>query len=381
MRFLHTSDWHLGRQFHNLSLIDDQRFILSQLVDLARDEGVEAIVVAGDLYDRSVPPVDAVDLLDEVVHRIQTELGVPLILIAGNHDSPKRVAFAARQLAAARVHIRGSLTLDIKPVMLTDAHGPIAVYALPYIEPSIVRETLKLEVSSHEQAVAAVLDRIRAARPSGQRSILVSHSFVAGGQTSESERPLSVGGADQVPAALFDGFDYVALGHLHGPQHRGRESLRYSGSILKYSFSEAGHDKGVSIVDMDASGGCVIRHVPLTPRRNVRILEGSLEALLDAGAKDAAREDYLLIRLSDAHAILDVMGKLRSVYPNVLHFERPGLMREGDAKVRADRMRKSELAMFEDFWTALGPGPLEDVARDHVSNLIDQIHRGEAAER
>ena len=201
---------------------------------------------------------------------------------------------------------------------------------------------------------------------------------MAGGQTSESERPLSVGGADQVSAGVFDGFDYVALGHLPGPQHRSRESLRYSGSILKYSFSEVDHDKGVSIVDMDASGDCTIRHVPLTPRRDVRILEGSLEALLEAGANDSARDDYLLVRLSDTHAILDVMGKLRTVYPNVLHLERPGLMREGDAEVRADRMRKGELAMFEDFWAAVGPGPLGDDARDHVSNLIDQIHRGEA---
>lgn len=378
MRFLHTSDWHLGRQFHNLSLLDDQHYILSQLVDLARDEAVQAIVVAGDIYDRSVPPADAVFLLDDVVHRVQAELGIPLIMIAGNHDSAKRVAFGARQLAAAGVHIAGLLPLDIEPVMLSDAHGPVAVYAMPYLEPISVGNTLELEISSHEQAVAAVLDRIHAARPSGQRSVLVSHSFVAGGQTSESERPLSVGGADQVPAAVFEGFDYVALGHLHGPQHRGRTSVRYSGSILKYSFSEVDHDKGVSIVDMDASGNCEIRHVPLTPRRDVRIVEGFLDDLLAAGVEDPARDDYLLVRLSDAHALLDVMGKLRTVYPNVLHLERPGLIREGDAQARADRMRKGELAMFEDFWAAVGPGPLSDDAQSYVSTMIDQIHRGEA---
>lgn len=378
MRFLHTSDWHLGRQFHNVSLIEDQRYILSQLIELARDESVDAILVAGDLYDRSVPPADAVELLDETIHRVQSELGIPLVMISGNHDDARRVAFGSRQMAAAGVHIFGGLPDNMEPVLLSDQHGPVAVYALPYVEPVTVGQSLGVEVKSHADAITAALNRVRVAHRAGRRSVLMSHSFVAGGEASESERPLSVGGAEEVPVSAFDGFDYVALGHLHGPQHRGRETLRYSGSILKYSFSEAMQEKGVTIVEMDAQGECEVRHVALTPKRDVRILEGALKALLAPGNGARGSDDYLLIRLEDTHAILDVMGKLRTVYPNVLHIERPGLIRESDGQARAQHLRKGELTMFEDFWDAVRPDGLSARARAHLASIIDQIHRGEA---
>ena len=371
---LHTSDWHLGRQFHNVSLLEDQRHVLEQIVAIVRERGVEVVLVAGDIYDRSVPPAEAVQLLDEVVHRLSAECGVPLILIAGNHDGAERLGFGARQLARAGVHISGPLGPEPAPVILQDAHGPVAFYPLPYAEPATVRSQLGLEVQGHEQAMRALTARIRAHNGDARRSVLIAHCFLDGFAACESERPLSIGGVETVPAECFDGFDYVALGHLHGPQARSAQHLRYSGSILKYSFSEENQRKSVTLVDMDARGCCSVEQVALRPRRDLRVLEGDLADLLERGRRDSAAQDYLLVRLQDRHAILDPMGKLRAVYPNVLHIERPVLQAaSGAVGARVDHRKVSDLDLFASFFADVTGKVLDDGQRGGLAGVLQRV--------
>ena len=272
MRFLHTADWHLGRSFHNVSLIEDQAHVLRQLVDLAKDAEVDAVIVAGDVYDRAVPPPDAVSLLSDVLGELALGLGIPVIMIAGNHDSAERLNFGAQLLARSRCHIFGRLGAQPDHVVLEDAHGPVHVLGLPYAEPSVVRERTGADLHTHDAAMAHLAAAAAANVPEAERSILVAHCFVAGGSESESERPLSVGGAGNVSAAAFEPFAYTALGHLHRPQAAG-PNARYSGSLLKYSFSEVDHEKSVSLVELDAAGAATVEEVSLTPRRDMRLIE------------------------------------------------------------------------------------------------------------
>jgi exonuclease SbcD len=378
MRILHTSDWHLGRQFHNLSLLDDQRLALAQIIDIIRTRQVDVVVVAGDIYDRSVPPATAVELLDATVHRICNELQVPLILLAGNHDGPQRLGFASRQLAGAGLHVAGPLWSVPQPILIKGDTGEVAFYPIPYADPATVRHVHDVEVSSHDEAMAYLLEQIRQDNDPTRPCVVIAHCYLAGGEVSESERPLSIGGADQVSPEYFKDFSYAALGHLHGPQFRGAQHIRYSGSPLKYSFSEERQRKSVTLVELDAAGNASIEQIPLAPRHDLRTLEGALDELLAAGRNDPQRDDYLLVRLTDTHAILDVMNKLRDVYPNVLHLERPGLMARGDGlEFSRERLKKGELAMFEDFFAQVNGGDLSEEQREVVAATLDALHREE----
>ncbi|MEJ2200844.1 MAG: exonuclease SbcCD subunit D [Desulfuromonadaceae bacterium] len=379
MRILHTSDWHLGRQFHQVSLLEDQRFVLDQIVQIVRERQVDLVLVAGDIYDRSVPPAAAVELLDETVNRLCKELGVPLILLAGNHDGPQRLGFGARQLAVAGLHVAGPLWRVPQPVIIPGEEGPVAFYPIPYADPAMVRQVHGVEVAGHDQAMAYLLEQIRQDNGPERPCVVLAHCFLAGGEVSESERPLAIGGAEQVSPEQFRDFSYAALGHLHGPQYRGAEHIRYSGSPLKYSFSEAQQRKSVTLVELAGRGPVAIEQIPLTPRHDLRILEGSLDELLAAGRNDPQRDDYLLVRLSDTHAILDVMSKLREVYPHVLHLERPGLLARNEGlEVNRERLKKGELAMFEDFYDQVSGRALSEEQRQIVADSLDALYREES---
>ncbi|QYJ69996.1 exonuclease SbcCD subunit D [Shewanella sp. FJAT-51649] len=383
MRFIHTSDWHIGRQLHNQSLLEDQAYVLDQIVTLAEQHSVDAVIIAGDIYDRSIPPASAVTLLDEVLNRLITELGVQVLMIAGNHDGHERLGFAAKQMAASGLHIIGPLQADLTPIRLTSPSGDAYFYPLPYAEPATVRQVFGAEanglsVSSHEEAMALLLEQIHSHDSQGLPKVVVSHCFLDGGSESESERPLSIGGADKISPRLFSEFDYVALGHLHGPQYKGCEHVRYSGSILKYSFSEQHQHKSVTLVDVAAQTPAQIQLLPLTVLRDVRIIEGELAHLLDLGKTDAKREDYLMVRLLDKHAILDAMGKLRSVYPNVLHLERTGLMAgEQAVALNRDHIKKGEMAMFRDFFSQVSGEALSDAQQAVMDEILTKLHRDE----
>ena len=378
MKFIHTSDWHIGRQLHNQSLLDDQAFVLEQIIALASEHKVDAVIVAGDIYDRSIPPANAVALLDDVLNRLVHGLGLQVIMIAGNHDGHERLGFAAKQMAASGLYIIGPLSAEVHPIRLSSLSGDLVFYPLPYADPATVRHVFECEAASHEMAMDILLEQVRKHDSQGLPKVVIGHCFLDGGSESESERPLSIGGADKISPTLFTEFDYVALGHLHGPQYKGAEHVRYSGSILKYSFSEQHQHKSVTLVELGAQTPLNICLLPLKSMRDVRILEGELEILLAQGKMDIKREDYLMVRLLDKHAILDAMGKLRAVYPNVLHLERTGLMAgQQQVALSRDHIKKGEMDMFCDFFSQVSGESLTQAQQTVMDDLLTKLHHEE----
>jgi len=385
LRFLHTADWHLGRQFHGLSLLEDQAPLLDQVLEIARAGAVDAILIAGDVFDRAVPPAEAVALFDDFLCRAALDLGVSVVVIAGNHDSPERLGFGTRLLAGSRVHVVGSLAAMPAGIPFADSHGEVRVHALPYADPATVRHVLgRDDLRDHDAAMTALLEGLRASHPKGSRSVLLGHAFVAGGEVSESERQLTVvGGSGLVDAGRFAGFDFVALGHLHRPQRVGSDAIRYAGSLAKYSFSEIRHEKSVSLVELGARPGEVsVEVVALRPRRDVRRIEGELSALLE-GAPAAGREDYLLVSLLDAGALLDPLGRLRAVYPNVMQIDRPRLGGGPEAGLSVEEQRaRTPHQLFAEFFEQVegrALGEAERAAYAEAASQARQIEREEAA--
>lgn len=379
MRFIHTADWHLGRLFHGVSLMDDQAYLLDQLVDLARDARPDVILVAGDVYDRAVPPPEAVRVLDDVLSRLVLDLKVPVVIIAGNHDSPGRLNFASRLLAGQRLYVTGHLPPRCDPLVLKDDHGPVHFYPIPYAEPSTVRQCLERpEVTDHSAAICAVLDGVREAHPLGARSVVIAHAFVAGGRECESERPLSVGGAGTVDASCFAGFHYTALGHLHCPQVLSGGAIRYCGSLMKYSFDESGQTKGVFLVEMDAAGACACEAVPLRPRREVRRVSGLMVDLLQPPPDGESKDDYLEVMILDPGPVLDAMGRLREVYPNVLHIRRPEL-ESGGAKAsdRPNVRTMDDGQLFKAFYAHVTNGELPAEQEAAFEQVVEELRRRE----
>jgi DNA repair protein SbcD/Mre11 len=373
MRLIHTSDWHLGRLFHNVHLTEDQAYVLDQFVDLVREERPDAVLIAGDVYDRALPPTGAVELLDDVLHRLVANLGVPTFVIAGNHDSAERLGFGARLLGDRGLHVAGTLDQGLVPRTLSDTHGPVDIFLVPYASPELVRcWSGDDDVVDHESAMRLLLGKVRKRMTPGRRTVVVAHAFVQGGQESESERALEVGGAGAIPCSVFDGFHYVALGHLHGPQLVDTKRVRYAGSLLKYSFSEAEQEKGVGLVQLDAEGGVSYDTRKLAPRRDVRELEGTMQQVLDGASADPCRHDYVKVRLMDRCPVLDAMAKLREAYPNVLHLERPHLGAATDARRDVvDPRRLGTLELFEAFYAQVAGQPLDEVERAEVVTAIE----------
>ncbi|MDQ4085564.1 MAG: exonuclease SbcCD subunit D [Actinomycetota bacterium] len=319
MRILHTSDWHLGRSFHREDLLSAQAAFVDHLVDTVRSERVDVVAVAGDVYDRALPPVDAVQLASEALRRLAAER-VRVVVTSGNHDSAHRLGFAADLIDAAGIHLRTTASAVGQPVLLEDRHGPVALYGLPYLEPDVVREPWQLAERSHGAALGEAMRRVRAdlgSRAGRPRSVVLAHAFVTGGEASESERDISVGGVSQVAASVFDGVDYTALGHLHGRQTI-RDRVRYSGSPLAYSFSEANHRKGSWLVDLDASGVARIEFVDAPVPRPVATVRGRLEDLLAEDRYARVEESWLKVTLTDAVRPAEAMARLRARFPHAL---------------------------------------------------------------
>lgn len=374
MKFLHTSDWHLGRQFHQVSLLDDQRAVLGQLLAYLRVNPVDAVVVAGDIYDRSVPPTAAIDLLDEVVSVICGELNTPLLLIPGNHDGAKRLGFAAKQMKNSGLHIFADFEQMMQPITLHSAQaGAVTFWGMPYHDPELVRHHYQNQLTTHDAAHQFLCEKILAQADATQRNVLISHCFVDGAMESESERPLSIGGSDRVDHRHFLAFDYVALGHLHQPQTKGAEHIRYSGSLMKYSFGEQHQSKGATLVELDQHGFVRASLVPLQAPHQMRIIEGELATILAQGATDPQADDYLLVRLLDQHAILDPMDKLRQVYPNVLHLEKPGMLIGVDQAMGKARLARGELEMFSDFFLEAQSASLTEAQQQVVIEVIQRL--------
>ncbi|HBC3956118.1 exonuclease SbcCD subunit D [Vibrio parahaemolyticus] len=374
MKFIHTSDWHLGRQFHNVSLLEDQQAVLEQLIQYIENNPVDAVIVAGDVYDRSVPPTIAIELLNRVVKRICGELNTPMILISGNHDGAERLGFGSEQMKRSGLHIISNFEDMLTPVVIeSKAAGHVAFYGMPYNDPEQVRYVYKEPVSTHDEAHKLIAEKITEQFQSEHRNILISHCFVDGAIESESERPLSIGGSDRVSHEHFLNFDYVALGHLHQPQKKGEEYIRYSGSLMKYSFGEQNQKKGFTLVEIGKEGFIGAEHIELTAPHEMRIVEGELEQILEWGKTDPKNEDYLLVRLMDKHAILNPMEKLRTVYPNVLHLEKPGMLIGVEQEMAQAKLARSEIDMFKDFFAEAQDSELSNEQEQAISNIIKQL--------
>ncbi|MEW5010998.1 MAG: exonuclease SbcCD subunit D [Cycloclasticus sp.] len=374
MKFIHTSDWHIGRQFHHASLLEDQAFVLGQIIAHIKSEQVDALVIAGDIYDRSVPPAAAISLLDQVLDKICNELSVPVILISGNHDGAQRLSFAAKQLQRSGLYILADIKQVTEPVIIAGNY----FYGIPYHDPETVRDVYAVDVQTHDQAHNYLVDQIKQVKSPAVNNILISHCFIAGALESDSERSLSVGGAEQVAYQPLVEFDYVALGHLHSPQKKGHEHIRYSGSILKYSFSEHQQEKSISLVEMKADGGFKsVTTLALNARRDMRIIDGDIETILHAGKHDPKADDYLLIRLSDRQAILNPMAKLREVYPNVLHLEKPGMLTTGEQQMNREMLKRGELEMFEDFFQQVSGQAMSEPQAAEIKRVINALNKAE----
>ncbi|MFJ6127386.1 exonuclease SbcCD subunit D [Streptomyces griseoviridis] len=319
MRLLHTSDWHLGRSFHRVDMLGAQAAFVTHLVTTVREHAVDAVVVAGDVYDRAVPPLAAVELFDDALHRL-AGLGVPTVMISGNHDSARRLGVGAGLIGRAGIHLRTEPSACGTPVVLADTFGDVALYGLPYLEPALVKGEFGVAKAGHETVLAAAMERVRAdlaTRPAGTRSVVLAHAFVTGGEPSDSERDITVGGVAAVPAGVFDGVDYVALGHLHGCQTL-TDRIRYSGSPLPYSFSETAHRKTMWLVDLGADGSVTAERVDCPVPRALARLRGTLEELLADPELTRHEDAWVEATLTDTVRPADPMARLLERFPHTL---------------------------------------------------------------
>lgn len=373
LKFIHTADWHLGKLVHGIYMTEEQREVLTQFVRLVEEEKPDAVVIAGDLYDRSVPPTEAVELLNEMLFKINVELKTPIIAISGNHDSAERLSFGSSWFQHSGFHLKGKLTADFAPVRVNGVN----FYCVPYAEPGTVRHLFQDDsIHSHQDAMKAIVGKIEQELNPSEPNILVGHAFVLGGATSDSERTLSVGGSGCVSADLFAPFHYTALGHLHSPDAIKHETVRYSGSLMKYSFSEAKQRKSVSIVNVDNHGRVSFEEKVLKPKRDMREVEGFLEELMDANFMDASgQEDYLKVTLLDQGAIIDPIGKLRKLYPNVLHLERKvdltNLRQKQSYQMVRDE-KKADIDLFADFYHQMTSESFTDEKRNIMNQVIQE---------
>ncbi|ANN15311.1 exonuclease SbcCD subunit D [Amycolatopsis orientalis] len=353
MKLLHTSDWHIGRTFHGADLLAEQEAVLGHLADLVVAESVDVVLVSGDIYDRAVPSAEAVRVATTALGRLR-QAGAQLVMTPGNHDSAPRLGAFAEFAAAGGLHLRATIDGLAEPVLLPDGHGEVALYGIPYLEPEPARHALGVpEARGHTGVLTEAMRRIRAdlaTRPSGTRSVVLAHAFVTGGEPTESERTIAVGGVEQVPGSVFDGVDYVALGHLHGPQTLA-EHLRYSGSPLAYSFSETRQRKSVWLVDLDAEGLAEVRRHELPVPRQLATLRGELADLLADPEHDGLTEHFLSFTITDRVRPIDAMRKLRERFPHAVHLDwQPEGGHDGAALKYADAVRgRSDVEITRSF--------------------------------
>lgn len=318
MKLLHTADWHLGKVIFSRSLLEEQEhFLFHTFLPAVDREDPDLIVLAGDVFDRPIAPVEAIRLFDDLLYALCAERGRKVAVIPGNHDSADRLTVGSEILKRQGLYIASRLKAEPEAVRFSDEFGPVELWMLPYFDPAQVREVFQDEsVRGFQEAYERVLGAVRQRQTKGARQILMAHCFVTGSKKSESESPLSIGGSGEIDGALFDGFDYVALGHLHGPQ-RAAKNARYAGSPLKYSFDEARQKKSLTVAELSADS-VEVRQIPVLPRRDMRVLEGTLHKLLQAAKTDEHREDFLYANLLDDAPVFEPMARLREGYPNLL---------------------------------------------------------------
>ena len=407
MRFLHTADWHLGRIFYGQYLTDDQAYVLEhQFFTILKEEKIDGILLAGDVFDRAVPPIEAIELWDSIITRLAMDYKVPLFVVSGNHDGAERLEVGRSMLGQSGIHIWGSPHHALQPFEFEGADGRVAICPMPFSEPRRIgdalglnsseskpvdpdmtddtlfsyvddkaQEAVALNLHNYDQMYQAWSDYLYKQVPKQMRSIAISHAFVMGGEVGGSERTLSVGGSEQVSPHVFKNFYYTALGHLHGPQRMGADHIRYSGSPLKYSFDEYGQKKSFTIIDMDTKGKVDISTIPVEAKRDVVILEGYFEDLLNNTAlQKKHKDDYVQARLLDTMPIMDGMAKLRQVYHRCMTIELAGRIATPVADM-GDAVFKelNERELFNQFAETVWKNPLTEREQQYINSVWDRI--------
>lgn len=377
MKFIHLSDLHIGKRVNEFSMLEDQQYILRVILGIIDDEKPDGILIAGDVYDKSVPSAEAVQLLDSFLCRL-AERKLPTFIISGNHDSPERLSFGSRLMDMSGIHLSPVYNGNVVPFSLSDEYGKVNIYMLPFIKPLHVKRFFpESDVESYTDAIDVAVNNMDINED--ERNILITHQFVTGASRSESEE-LSVGGTDNVDVSVFDAFDYVALGHIHGPQKMSRETVRYCGTPLKYSFSEAKHKKSVTVVEMSEKGNVTVRTVPLVPKRNLREIKGKYEEIiLRENYEGTNTDDYMHITLTDEEDIPDVMTRLRTIYPNImkLDYDNTRTRTSLSASMAQEVENKSPLTLFSEFYFDQNGQPLSEIQKDFIQSLMEEIWEGE----
>ena len=377
MKLIHLSDLHLGKRVNEISMLDDQKYILQQVYNTVQAEKADAVLLSGDIYDKSVPAAEAVLLLDEFLSRLAA-MQVQVLAISGNHDSPERLAFGSLLMEGAGIHMSPVYDGNVKPVVLHDSHGPVYFWLLPFVKPAHVKRFYPDEgIESYTDACRVAVEKM--AIDGTQRNVLLTHQFVTGAATCDSEE-LSVGGSDNVDAAVFADFDYVALGHIHGPQNIGSNKIRYCGTPLKYSFSEADHYKSITVVELGEKGSLELRTVGLTPRHDMRIIRGTFAEVTDKSFyAGTATDDYLQVILTDEEDVPEAIGKLQAIYPNIMKLTYDNTRTRTDRLIEGaeDVEKKSPLQLFGELYELQNNQPMSDRQADFTRELIESIWEGE----
>ena len=376
MKLLHLSDLHIGKRVNELSMIEDQEYILARIVQIVDDVRPDAVLIAGDVYDKSVPSAEAVTLFDDFLCRL-AKRALPVFIISGNHDSPERLAFGGKLMEHAGIHISPVYDGRVTPISLSDAHGEVFFWLLPFVKPAHVKRCFPNEsIESYTDALRTAIAHMNI--DPGRRNVLLTHQSVTGSVTCESEE-ISVGGSDTVDASVFEGFDYVALGHIHGPQNIGSNRLRYCGTPLKYSFSEEHHHKSVTVVQLGAKGELQLTLHPLLPRHDLRTIRGTFAALTDTACLEGtATEDYLHVILTDEEDVPEAMGRLRVLYPNIMKLSYDNTRTRTNQIIDGARdvQRKSPLQLFEELYELQNNQPMSEEQRTFVCELMETIWEG-----
>ncbi len=373
MKFIHLSDLHIGKRVNEFSMLEDQKYILKEIIGIIDSEKPDGVFIAGDVYDKSVPSAEAVQLFDDFLCSL-AKRSLKVFIISGNHDSAERLAFGGRLMDISGIHISPVYDGSLSPITLMDSFGKINIYMLPFLKPVNVKRFFpEREIASYTDAIKAVTDGICLNKT--ERNVIIAHQFVTGALRSESEE-LSVGGSDNVDVTVFDGFDYVALGHIHGPQKMTRETVRYCGTPLKYSFSEANHKKSVTCVELNQKGNVSISTIPLTPLRDMREIKGCYDEItLKKNWENTNCEDYMHITLTDEEDIPDAIGKLRVIYPNLMKLDYDNKRTRSSSSVgSAENVEnKSPLELFSEFYEKQNNQPMSEEQERFMNELIEKI--------
>lgn len=375
MKFIHLSDLHIGKRISEVSMLADQAHILSQILQIIDSEQPQAILICGDVYDRSIPPAEAVTLFDDFLCQL-AQRSLQVLIISGNHDSAERLAFGGRVMAEQGIHLSPVYSGTVTPISLKDAHGEVRFWMLPFLKPVHVKRFYpEADIESYTDACRVAIQNMHI-DPAG-RNVLLAHQFVTGATISEE---ISVGGTENVDASVFDGFDYVALGHIHGPQQVGSPCIRYCGTPLKYSFSEAAHHKSVTVVELGEKGSIQLHTVPLTPLHDLRQIRGTYDTLTARSFYEGtAVDDYLHITLTDEEDVPEAISRLRVIYPNLIRLDYDNTRTRSSAVIDSaqDIQKKSPLELFCELYELQNGQPVSDLQNAYLQELIESIWEGE----